>query len=194
LYRPADKRSARTELGLPLEEAVVLYVGNFLPIKNPLLAVAAHDQLGRSNTQATRLVMLGDGPLLKPARQQADRGCSGTYVELLGRRPPAQVARYMQAADVLCVPSHNEGLPNVVLEAFACGLPVVSTRVGGIPEVLCHDFLGRLVETGNATALAKALASMLAQPADQARINQYAQQFSWEQTARAHFDLFQHLR
>jgi teichuronic acid biosynthesis glycosyltransferase TuaC len=194
LYRPADKRSARKELGLPLEDPVILYVGNFFPIKNPFLAVAAHDQLSQSSAPTAQLVMLGDGPLLKPARQQADRSRSGTRVQLPGRRRPAQVARYMQAADVLCVPSHNEGVPNVVLEAFACGLPVVATRVGGIPEVLCCEFLGRLVEPANVTALTTALAEMLTQSADLERIVQHAQQFSWEHTVQAHFDLLQKTR
>jgi glycosyltransferase involved in cell wall biosynthesis len=194
LYRPADKRSARIELGLPLEDPVILYVGNFLSIKNPLLAVAAHDQLSQSSAPTARLVMLGDGSLLKPARQQADRGRNGERVELLGRRPAAQVARYMQAADVLCVPSHNEGVPNVVLEAFACGLPVVATRVGGIPEILCHEFLGRLVAPASVSALATTLAKTLAQSADRERIVQYAQQFPWERTAQAYFDLLQNAR
>ncbi len=194
MYRPVDKQTARTELGLPPSDPVILYVGNFLPIKNPLLAVSAHAELSRSYAPTARLVMLGDGPLLKAARQHADHGRNGSRVHLVGRQSPPQVARYLQAADVLCVPSYNEGVPNVILEAFACGVPVVATRVGGIPEVVCEDFLGQLVEPANVSALVQALAQTLAKRANRDRIHAQAQQFSWERTTQIHLELLQQAR
>ena len=77
------------------------------------------------------------------------------------------------------MPSHNEGVPNVVLEAMACGLPVVATRVGGVPEVL-PDFAGMLVPPRDSTALAAALQQALAQRWDRDRIAAHARRFSWE--------------
>ena len=103
-------------------------------------------------------------------------------VRLVGRQPPAEVARFMQAADVLCVPSKLEGVPNVLLEGFACGLRAVATRVGGIPEVLDKDFLGTLVPSADTTALTAALAQLLATNADRAAILRHAEQFSWSAT------------
>ncbi len=113
-----------------------------MPIKNPLLLVTAFAELKKRLPDCkSPLIVIGGGPLVTKARCQADAcGCS-ERLSLVGRRSPAEVARYLQAADVLCVPSANEGVPNVILEAFATALPVVAMRVGGIPEVLSQNSL-----------------------------------------------------
>ena len=85
----------------------------------------------------------------------------------------------MNAADVLALPSRNEGVPNVILEAFASGLSVVASRVGGIPEVLDRDFLGRTFPAGDTEALAAALDQQLASPQDPAAIRRHGERFSW---------------
>ena len=191
-FRPGDLRQTRQELGLPDETAIILFVGNFLPVKNPVRLLTAFAQLGnRLPNRQTRLVMIGDGPLLAAARQQAQHDGLGERVSFVGRKDPAQVARYLQSADVLCVPSDNEGVPNVILEAFACGLPVVATRVGGIPEIVTGDFLGRLVPPGDTGALADALASQLGEARQTDAIRQYARRFSWEQTAANYLAVLQ---
>ena len=187
LFHPGDKAAARAELNLPPEEKVLLFVGNFLPIKNPLLLVDAFAELTRRQPhRAFRLVLLGDGPLRGDIQRRASAAGLAGRVSLPGRKAPAAVARFMQAVDVLCVPSDNEGLPNVIYEAISCGLPVVATRVGGIPEIMTADYLGRLVERGNSPALAEAIAAVLAAPVVLERIVGHARQFSWERTAEEH--------
>jgi glycosyltransferase involved in cell wall biosynthesis len=183
-FHPADRREARAELGLPPDAPVLLYVGNLLVIKNPLLLVAAHAELNRRRPQnPLHLVMLGDGLLRRDVERALRDSGTAHLARLPGRQPPERVARYMQAADLLCVPSDNEGVPNVILEAFACGLPVVSTNVGGIGEVLREGFLGRLVAPRDLPALVAALGDMLASPVVQEKIAAHASQFSWGQTA-----------
>jgi glycosyltransferase involved in cell wall biosynthesis len=184
-FAPGDQAAARRALGLPDAGKIVLFVGNFYAIKNPLLLLEAHARLAGD----CHLVMIGGGPLDKEARALARHLGSSGRVIFAGRQDAAGVARHMQAADALAVPSRNEGVPNVILEAFACGLPVVAANVGGIPEVLTHDFLGRLVEPGNRDALAAGLRAVLATPPDRARIHEHARQFSWERTAAAYDDL-----
>ena len=192
VFQPGDRAIARRELGLPADAAVILYVGNLLPVKNPSLLVAAHAQVCRKLPgRDIRLILVGTGALWDKVRREADALGMGAQVTLAGRKNAEQVVRYMQAADVLCVPSDNEGVPNVMLEAFACGLRVVATRVGGIPEVLRHDFLGRLVTRGNADELAAALARTLQQPAEPEKILTYVRQFSWDETVAAYFALLQ---
>lgn len=164
IFRPAEALAARKELGLPPDARMLLYVGNFLPVKNPLLLVGAHAKLARTSAEPCELVMIGSGPLEKQIRHLANAGGFAANVRLVGRKAPAEVARYMQAADVLCVPSKQEGVPNVILEAFACGLRTVATRVGGIPEVLDKPFLGRLVPSADMDALAEALGQTLMAP------------------------------
>lgn len=186
VFRLGGAREARRELGLPASSRIVLYVGRFSSVKDPLLLIAAHAELLRRVDAPCELVMIGSGPLERQARRVARKLGSAAHTRFVGRQPPEQVARFMQAADVLCVPSRAEGLPNVVLEALACGLRCVATRVGGIPEVLEHDFLGRLVPPANAPALAEALCATLDEPAQPEAIHDYARRFSWERTVEAY--------
>ncbi len=193
-FRPGDALAARKELGLPPDSQMILYVGNFLPVKNPLLLVGAHARLCRASAKPCGLVMIGTGQLEGKARQLAQAGGFGAHVRLVGRKSPAEVARFMQAADVLCVPSKQEGVPNVLLEAFACGLRAVATRVGGIPEVLDKDFLGRLVPSADVDALEKALGLNLKEPPDRAALLRHAAQFSWERTTERYLSVLEEAR
>jgi glycosyltransferase involved in cell wall biosynthesis len=191
IFRPAEALAARKELGLPPDARMLLYVGNFLPVKNPLLLVGAHAKLARTSAEPCELVMIGSGPLEKQIRHLANAGGFAANVRLVGRKAPAEVARYMQAADVLCVPSKQEGVPNVILEAFACGLRTVATRVGGIPEVLDKPFLGRLVPSADMDALAEALGQTLMAPPDRDAILRHAANFSWEQTTQRYMSVLE---
>lgn len=176
---------ARNVLGLPDRGKLILFVGNFYAIKNPLLLIEAHAQLCRESEFADcRLVMIGGGPLVQKASQLAHR--LGSRVIFAGRQDSASVGRYMQAADLLCLPSQNEGVPNVILEAFACGLPVVASRVGGIPEVHTGEFLGRLVAAGDVGAFVDGMRTVLQTAPSREPICAYARQFSWERTADAY--------
>jgi glycosyltransferase involved in cell wall biosynthesis len=118
--------------------------------------------------------MVGDGPLERELRAAAH-----ARVSLVGRKSEQEVAALMRAADVLCVPSDNEGVPNVILEALASGLPVVATRVGGIPEILASPVCGALVPRGEPAALASALMAALAAPARSAEIAAHGARYAW---------------
>ena len=185
VFRPGDKQAARTALGLSQDEAVLLYVGNLLPVKNPQLLLSVLTELRQKQSDKTfRLVMLGDGPLAEQIQSRAVAN-----VSLVGRKPPEEVARYMQAADVLCIPSNNEGVPNVALEALACGLPVVATAVGGIPEILSGALSCKLAKRGDAADFASQLQTVLDVPGDPTALSTHAHKFSWDKTARAYLDL-----
>jgi glycosyltransferase involved in cell wall biosynthesis len=108
-----------------------------------------------------------------------------------GRKSPTEVARHMQAADLLCMSSHNEGLPNVILEALACGLRVVSTNVGGINEVVNAGALGGFVNEPTPNNFAAAITDVLSHPAEQDKILAHASQFSWDKAASAYMELLQ---
>jgi glycosyltransferase involved in cell wall biosynthesis len=103
-------------------------------------------------------------------------------IQLAGAQDPTAVARWMCAADVVTLPSYSEGHPNVLVEALACGRPVVATPVGGIPEVVDAES-GILVPTHDAEALAAGLTQALNRPWDHAAL---ARRFSrdWHQVAQ----------
>ena len=137
-------------------------------------------------------MMLGDGQLRGALeRQIRDLGLSGR-VALPGRNSPDQVARHMQAADLLCVSSDNEGVPNVVLEAFACGLKVVATNVGGLPEIVTAPHLGILVPPGDPARFADGILEALSNPAEPGKITRHAENFSWPHAAAACLKLLDH--
>jgi glycosyltransferase involved in cell wall biosynthesis len=119
----------------------------------------------------------------------AERRGISSRVTFAGRKTPREIATLMNAADLLALPSRNEGVPNVILEAFASGLPVVASRVGGIPEVLDNEVLGRLVPEGDINAFAAALEQQLATPRDTTAIRTHGERFSWRATADAYREI-----
>lgn len=190
IFQPGDKAAARLALGLPADARVVLFVGNFYAIKNPLTLLQAHARLGaQSGLEATLLMLVGGGELEPQMRALAAQSGTTSRIHFAGRQDAAGVALRMQAADVLCLPSDNEGVPNVILEAFTCGLPVVASRVGGIPEVHTGDGLGRLVPPRDPQALASALAEVLRHLPSHEAIVEHARQFTWEHAADSYHDL-----
>ncbi|MEI6350240.1 MAG: glycosyltransferase [Verrucomicrobiota bacterium] len=185
-FQPGDPSVARRELGLPESGPVLLFVGNLVAIKNPLLLLQAHARLSGAH-----LVLVGGGSMEKQVRELALTLGTAGRITFAGRRSAPEVARFMQASDVLALPSWNEGVPNVILEAFACGLPVVASRVGGIGEVHDQSFLGRLVKAGDLDELTQALGQVTALPTDREMIRRHALRFSWENAAQAYTEVLQ---
>ena len=180
LFRPGDRQAARAALGLAQDAEVVLYVGRLVPEKGLRELVHATRRLLATRPRA-RVVLVGDGPLY--AELAATLAAEPALpLQLAGSQAPAEVARWMVASDLVTLPSYSEGHPNVLVEALACGRPVVATPVGGIPEVV-DAASGLLVPARDADALADALAEALEQDWDEAAL---ARRFSrdWEQVAR----------
>lgn len=159
LFRPADRASARSALGVDGDARLVLYVGRLVAEKGLRELLDAACMLA-SRTPGLELVLVGDGPL-RPELASRIASLRGPRVRLVGAQDPARVAEWMAAADVVTLPSYSEGHPNVLVEALACGRPVVTTNVGGIPEVVDAG-CGRLVPPRDAAALADALHETLA--------------------------------
>jgi glycosyltransferase involved in cell wall biosynthesis len=145
---PAARERVRRELGIDADAWVVGTVGRVAAEKNHALFLrAAAPLLGPK----ARLVVAGDGPLLPPLRELSDQLQITPFAHLLGVR--RDVPDVLNALDVLAMSSDTEGLPLVVLEGMATALPVVSTSVGGIPNVIEEGQTGLLVPAGDEAAL-----------------------------------------
>lgn len=157
---------ARDKLDLGESERVVLFVGNFEPVKGIDILLDAFVRL-LDKGAADRLVLVGAGSLESFICERiADLAGDGAHADLSGRVTLTGVlgqrdlARWMAATDVLVLPSRNEGLGVVLLEAMASGTPCVASRVGGTPEVL-DDTCGRLTPAEDPAALAEAIHEVL---------------------------------
>lgn len=163
-FHPMDRNIARATLGIPATEKVIVCVSRLSHEKGIDVLVDAIGILAASNL---RLYVVGDGAERGTLETRARNARSVERIVFLGTRPHEEIANWLAAADLAVLPSRSEGMPNAVLEALACGRPVVATAVGGTPELLDNDSLGILVEPDDATALAHALQSALARPWDE---------------------------
>jgi len=178
LFRPRDRAAARAALGLT-DAPLALYVGNLKPDKGVLDLADAWRQLARVSPHA-RLAIVGGGP----ARGQLEAALP-PGATLVGPRPHDEIATWLAACDVLVLPSHAEGTPNVVLEALASGRRVVATSVGGIPDLVTTSALGVLVPAHEPRRLALALDEALRTPYDPAAVAELGARGGWAASAAA---------
>ena len=159
---PLDRRAARERIGVPADAFVVGNVGRLSPPKCPEVMVAAFARLARGRADA-RLVLVGDGWQRAAVEAEIARRGLADRVHLLGLR--RDVPELLRAFDVFALSSSREGLPRTLMQAMAAGLPIVSTRVGGVPDAVVDGENGWLVEAGDAEALGERLARLAADPA-----------------------------
>ena len=183
LFFPMPRAAARVAAGVPQERRLILFVGNVLASKGVRELVAAYKQLAAARPELD-LALVGDGAELAWVKAEVEAAGLAPRVHLPGRVPHDALGVWFNAADLVCLPSYNEGLPNVLLEAMACGIPCVATRVGGIPEAI-SEATGELVEPRDPAALAEALARALVRAWDRERITREAGRFSWDANLHA---------
>lgn len=129
---------------------------------------------------AGAVVFVGDGTDRPRLEKLAGQLHIAERVYFAGRIRHSEVPAWMNACDALVIPSWNEGVPAVAFEALACGLPVVSTKVGILPEVITSDDFGVLVPVGDPPALAAALFTAARRTWDKGKLRTRAEAFSWE--------------
>jgi teichuronic acid biosynthesis glycosyltransferase TuaC len=190
MFQDRDGRArVRAQLSLPPSALIVLFVGRAYVNKGVFELIEAFSRV-REQIPDAYLVVVGDGPHL-PALNHlvAERGLT-SCTRLPGQRPHEEIPQWMEACDLFVLPSHNEGLGNVVLEAMACARPVVATDVGGIPELVSNGITGMLVPKQNVNELAQAIACLLSDQRLRERMgkagrDRVAREFSWERNAAA---------
>jgi glycosyltransferase involved in cell wall biosynthesis len=187
-FQPLPAAQVRSELGI-VGTPVVLTVGNLHEHKGQRLVVEAFARVREAHPQA-RLIIVGDGADRTALEQRVAALGLGEHTTFAGTVPNTDLARWYSAADVLVLASSREGWPNVLLEAMACGTPVVASAVGGVPEAVQTGDVGRLVHERSGAAFAAEILDVLASAPDRARVRSYAQGFSWEHTSQAQLMLF----
>jgi glycosyltransferase involved in cell wall biosynthesis len=180
---PQDREALRRELGAP--DRLLLSVGHLIERKGHHLIIDALSRL-----QDVHLWIAGEGPERAALERLARERGVDARVRLLGARPHDELKRLYGAADALVLASSREGWANVLLEAMACGTPVVATPIWGNPEVVAQPVAGLLTRERSAAAIAEAASQLLAHLPDRAATRRYAEGFGWAPTTEGQLDLF----
>ncbi len=183
---PAARRSFQRE---PLR---LICVCRLVRRKGLAHLLEAMQTLGRSGH---RLELVGSGELMKDVRERIHELGIGNYVHLPGYVPRERLADYYNDADLFVLPSLSESFGQVLLEAMSCGLPIVATRVGGIPETITHGDNGLLVKPGDAGELVVAVQALADDPAKRRRMAEHNASlartvYRWETVAARYEDIY----
>lgn len=182
-FFPVDKKQARQHWQIPEEAQVLISVGGLVDRKGFHRVIEILPALIEKYPRLLYLIVGGaspEGNIRSRLEQQVETLNLGQHVRFLGAMPAEQLHGPLSAADIFVLATANEGWANVFLEAMACGLPVISTDVGGNREVVADETLGTIVPFGDADALLLALENALQRQWDRQAIINYAADNSWD--------------
>lgn len=185
-FFPVGRADARQALSLPADRRIILSIGGLNEGKGHHHVIEALPALLRRHPDLL-YVIVGGGQPGNTYRPVLDRLIRDAHLEphvlLAGERSHDEIPRWMGAADLFCLATRSEGWSNVLLEALACGRPVVSTRVGGNAEIVTGDHVGLLVPYGDRVALERALLDGLDRRWEPDTLAGHARRHSWDVTA-----------
>jgi teichuronic acid biosynthesis glycosyltransferase TuaC len=181
-FHPGDRAALRADLGL--QGPTLLSVGLLVERKGHHLIIGALPSLPHS------LLVVGEGPdRAALERLSRDLGVADR-VRFLGQMPHQSLARIYGGADALVLASSREGWPNVLLEAMACGTPVIASNVWGNPEIVTRPEAGLLMGELSVAGVVAAVEGLFDHLPDRAATRRYAENFSWEATTGGQIRLF----
>jgi glycosyltransferase involved in cell wall biosynthesis len=187
VFRPRPRADARKRLGLPAGDRLIVSVGRFDYEKGHQVLVRAVRRL-RARAGDVRLALVGGREPLQYHHMDVVRAAAadlGAAVMLPGPEPPERVADWLAAADLFALATYHEARSCVILEAMACGVPVVTTPVGDNLVLVDPPNRGFLAPPGDDERLAEALATALSHDWDRAAIADWGQEYDWAAAGRA---------
>jgi len=183
MFRPMCRSEIRARLGLGAR--TLLCVGHLIERKGHDLVISALPALPQHF-----LLIVGEGPERLALEGLATKLGVANRVRFLGQIAHEDLPEIYSAVDALVLASSREGWPNVLLEAMACGTPVVASNIWGNPEVVAQPEAGELMSERTASGVVLAVEKLLQTPRDRAATRRYAEKFSWEETTKGQIQLF----
>jgi teichuronic acid biosynthesis glycosyltransferase TuaC len=180
-FRIGDRGAARRRLGVPEGVPLLLTVGNLVRNKGHHRLIRALATGGAPLATAC-LWIAGEGPERAALEREIEERGLARRVRLLGPIHPEALPEYYAAADLFCLATEREGWPNAVMEALACGLPVVATRTGGVPELVTEGRDGLLVDDPS-RGLARTIVDAFGRAWDRNAISQRTRKRTWDDVA-----------
>lgn len=181
-----SKKEAREKLSLKTNKKICVCVARLSEEKSLDTLIHAIS-LAKANLS---LFIVGAGSLENELKKLIDALHVEDRVLLIGAVPHDQIVFWLNAADFFCLSSSREGTPVVIHEALACGVPVVSTNVGGIPDIINNYHYGLLCKPGDPNSFARNLDKAVVQTWDRNKISSYGHSFTWERVARNMVDIY----
>ncbi|MBA3724417.1 MAG: glycosyltransferase [Candidatus Levybacteria bacterium] len=197
LFKPMDKKAAKRKIGAELDHKMILFVGRIEPLKGIDVLLYAMKILLNINPDCKVCVWIVGGDVSKASEDwskelqklNAVRKVLGitTSVKFIGRKEPVELPDYYNAADLLVLPSHYESFGITAVEAMACGVPVITTDVAGVSDLLDekHDFL--ITSANNPIMLAEKIQDIIENEEDYEKIShelsENVQDLSWDDAA-----------
>jgi len=185
-----DRLRARDELGLHPKRPMSVCVARLSPEKNLDVLIEA---ASRMNTGCPDIYIIGDGPEKSKLEFLIRKLNMSKRVRLVGPIKHELIYKWLNAADFFCLPSQREGCPVVIHEALACGIPVVATTVGAIPDIICSADYGLLCPPSDVEALAFILRKALSLSWDRKKIASYGCGFTWDDVALKTLDVLRRI-
>jgi glycosyltransferase involved in cell wall biosynthesis len=167
----------------------ILFAGSLIERKNVLTLARAFNLLAKNNA-ATELMVAGDGCLRNEMDEILSKGSPGRF-RFIGQLAPRELSKFMRESSVFVLPSFIEGWPNVVMEAMACGTPVVASNVCGMPEQIIDDRYGYLVNPNSVEDIADKMLLALGRKWNRAEIARRGSMFSRDETAKVIVEFYQ---
>ena len=190
-FFPMDKNALRKELDLPDNKFIVLSIGNLVEIKGHTYLIDAIGELKKENLEIECIIIGRGNP--DPLNSQIFSLSLEQHVRIINGIPHDQVPKWLNACDLFVLPSLNEGSPTVIPEAWGCGIPVIASSVGGIPELFQDANVGFLVPPGNSKEICRAMKRAINHSWDYERIVQHSRQFTWNRIAEQLLIMYQEL-
>jgi len=181
-FFPKNQKECRQKLRLEEEGKIILFIGAMDPVKGIEYLIRSINHIRKNGQDDFRLILVGDGFYRKNLEEEVERLALSQTITFVGSKPHEEIPDWINASDVLCLPSIREGRPNVVIEALACGKPVVASKVGGVPELVNHTN-GILVEPKEPKQLGEAIAQALNRTWFPEKIVDSIQNLSWKACA-----------
>ncbi len=183
VFHPADREACRRALGVT--RPTLISVGHLIARKGHDIVIEAMTRL-----PDVELMIVGEGPERSALQALIDRYGLADRVRLLGAQPHSEMRHFYTAADALVLASSREGWANVLLEAMACGTPVLASDAWGNPEVVRRRDAGLIMRHNTPDGIAESVRELLADPPARAATRAYAEEFSWDATTAGQIALF----
>lgn len=179
IYNGVDHDKFNQATSAPIDQPYLLFIGN-LKLDKGVMELLEGYANSAALTKGIKLVFAGNGAMMGPLNTKVTQLGIQDKVIFLGSINHDQVPVWLQHAQLLALPSYHEGVPNVLLEAMASGIPVIATNVGGIPEVVNEKICGKLFAPQNSTAVSEAINHVLLKDWSVHDIKRHSQNFSWQ--------------